>query len=415
MRSETGQTKTWTNWIGNESCHPVEIAAPRSEDELCDVISRAAKSGRRVRVAGGGYSVSPIVATDGVLVQLDNLASDIHVEEARSTATLPAGMTLRAAHQALWERGFVMKTMGEIDTPQLGGAIGTGVHGAGVSLKSMSAYVRGARLVSSDGSTLDVDDRQPERLAAAQLSLGMLGVMTTITLEVEPAHGLHESLFFLSVEDALARWDELIESHHHYGFFYLPRADSYAAFGGDQIPPPPPGSEDICFGMARDLIDSAEIDMPVGPAERRGRSYAIITAEFEPNFREIELAVPLASGRDAFMDVRELMLHRYPDSQFPIDVRFVAGDDALLSPYAGGDKAVFSICAEPDSDYRTMLGDFEAALVAHGGAPHWGKLSTLDTDRLDGTFPGATRFRQIRQEMDPAGVFLNDHLASLFA
>ena len=55
-----------------------------------------------------------------------------------------------------------------------------------------------------------------------------------------------------------------------------------------------------------------------------------------------------------------------------------------------------------------MLADFDARV-------HWGKLHFLTPDRLHALYPRADDFIALRRELDPEGVFLNDHLRPLFA
>ena len=50
-----------------------------------------------------------------------------------------------------------------------------------------------------------------------------------------------------------------------------------------------------------------------------------------------------------------------------------------------------------------------------GARVHWGKLHFLTRDQLAARYPESERFIAIRRELDPRGVFLNDHLRELFA
>jgi FAD/FMN-containing dehydrogenase len=57
----------------------------------------------------------------------------------------------------------------------------------------------------------------------------------------------------------------------------------------------------------------------------------------------------------------------------------------------------------------------DALFREHGGRPHWGKLHWLSREDVDALYPEAETFRAIRASFDPNGVFLNEHLRSLFA
>src|SRR5881628_278325 len=63
----------WTNWVGNQTCTPAQIAAPRSEEEVATLVADAVRRGLTVRVAGAGHSFTPVVATDGLLLDVRGL------------------------------------------------------------------------------------------------------------------------------------------------------------------------------------------------------------------------------------------------------------------------------------------------------------------------------------------------------
>jgi FAD/FMN-containing dehydrogenase len=151
-----------------------------------------------------------------------------------------------------------------------------------------------------------------------------------------------------------------------------------------------------------------------GLGERIDRIDRICPSVFEPNFHELEYMVPVAHGKAVLLEVRELLLTRRRDAIYPVECRFTAADDALLSPNVGGATAVVSVSGEPGTDYWPFLADCDAIFRAHGGRPHWGKLHFMTRERVDELFPEIDRFRELRRELDPDGVFLNDHLRPLF-
>ena len=144
-------------------------------------------------------------------------------------------------------------------------------------------------------------------------------------------------------------------------------------------------------------------------------AYRIYPAVFEPNFHELEYFVPLERGPEAIAAMRELMLASQPDAVFPMEVRTVAADDAYLPPVPDGDdgdlgvgQAGHRLLGLPARG-RRLLGEF-------GARVHWGKLHFLTPRAARWAVPARrTTFIGIRRELDPAGVFLNEHLRPLFA
>jgi FAD/FMN-containing dehydrogenase len=108
-------------------------------------------------------------------------------------------------------------------------------------------------------------------------------------------------------------------------------------------------------------------------------------------------------------------LDQHRDYAHPVDVRFVAQEDALLSWAQDGPRAVFSVPDDATATYDSVLADLETLFIRHGGLPHWGKEHTATNTHLRRAHPGFADFCAIRQELDPHGLFLNAHLAGLFA
>ncbi len=408
----------WSNWVGNQACAPRHIAAPRDEDDVRRLVAGAARQGLTVRVAGSGHSFTPVVATDGVLLDLSGPRETIvRVDAATRRLTAPVGTRIVEVVEPLWNAGLSLVNMGDIDGQTLAGAIATATHGTGITLPSLSASLRGARLVTASGDVLEVSSRHdPDVFRAAQVAIGMLGVMTEVTLEVTEAYLLHERLSYLELDELVDRYDDLLRAHRQFSFFYFPTERS-AALYGDATTAPAPGTSkraDVCCVK---LMDALPPDAPAGApglGERIDRMDRICPSVFDPNFHEMEYMLPVEHGKEALLELRDLLLYRRTEAIYPVECRFTAGDDAFLSPNRGGPTAVISVSGEPGTDYWPFLADCDAIFASHGGRPHWGKLHFMTRQRVDELFPEAERFREIRRQLDPAGVFLNPHLRALF-
>ena len=188
----TGGRATWTNWVGNQS-FVADLATPRSEDEVVAHVRTAIAAGKGIRAAGTGHSCTPVVQSDTVLATT-GLRGITHVDGARRYVTALAGTTVGEFGEPLWTAGLAFANQGDIDTQAIAGAIATGTHGSGNALPSFSATLRACRLVDGRGEVVEIDDTHPERLRAAQVAIGMLGVMTSVTVEVVPAYRLAERI-----------------------------------------------------------------------------------------------------------------------------------------------------------------------------------------------------------------------------
>ncbi|MGZ4304172.1 MAG: D-arabinono-1,4-lactone oxidase [Solirubrobacteraceae bacterium] len=410
MLADLPAAKVWTNWVGNQSFTPGCSAAPRDEDEVAALVGNAAQLGSRVRVAGAGHSFTPIVSTDGLLLDLSALSGVVGVDPQRKRATALAATPIREFYEPLWREGLALKNQGDIDTQQIAGAVATATHGSGIRNVCFSGVVRGVRLVTGTGEIRDIDEREPELLRAAQVSLGMLGVMTQLELEVTEAYRLTEQVDLWPWQEVLDRWDELVHNHRHFGFFWLPTEESAALYNlesnGEAM-------ADKCYVK---IYDEPGPDQPdsTTPGRRTDRCYRIYPMVYDPNFHELEYFVALERGPEALSAMRELMLSSLPDSIYPLEVRTVGPDDAYLSPNYKTATTVISVSGKPGTDYWDYLRSVDRLLSEFSARVHWGKLHFLTPERLHALYPEADSFIRIRRELDPEGRFLNDHLSELF-
>jgi FAD/FMN-containing dehydrogenase len=399
---------TWTNWVGNQSFSPASVVQPRDEAEVVRAV-REARGG--VRVAGAGHSFTPVVQTDGALLDLSGLRGVIATDPARKRATAWAGTRIHDFYEPLWADGLALRNQGDIDTQQIAGAVATATHGSGTRYTSLSGVVRGVRLVTATGAIRDIGEDEPDLLRAAQVAVGMLGVVTRLELEVTDAYRLREQVGLRPWDEVMEQWDELVATHRHFGFFWLPSEESAALYNldahGERV-------TDQCYVKVYDEVGP---DVPDDDTEGRrvDRCYRIFPMVYDPNFHELEYFVALERGPEALRAMRELMLRSLPESVYPLEVRTVGRDDAFLSPQYGTDTTVISVSGKPGTDYWDYLRSVDALLAEFDARVHWGKLHFLTPERLRALYPRAEDFIAIRRELDPAGTFLNDHLRPLFA
>jgi FAD/FMN-containing dehydrogenase len=129
----------------------------------------------------------------------------------------------------------------------------------------------------------------------------------------------------------------------------------------------------------------------------------------------MEYNVPAQHFRAALDEIRALLVARKFNVNFPIECRFVRGDDIWLSPAYQRDSAYIAVHMYRGMPYRDYFDAVEAIYQRYDGRPHWGKLHTLGPATLAARYPRWDDFRRVRAALDPHGTFLNDYLRRLFA
>lgn len=406
----------WSNWLRNE-VFEAQVSIPTSELEVVEIVRRARAQSEEVRVVGSGHSSTPLHRTNGVVLSLDNLRGVVSCDLARSRAVIRAGTKIRELGAPLWSGGLSLTNQGEIDRQAIAGAIGTGTHGTGLGLRSMSASLRSARIVTGTGEVVMVDESTPDELHAAQVAMGMLGPMTEIEVQASPAYELTEWLGFIPFEEVLPHCLSLANSHRNFGILWLPTHQT--AMDYDLVPPDGhpnmTDAADVCFTKIYDIgnVDAGPV-AEYGSVRRVAPAHVIYPDHFEPEFWEMEYMLPVEAGLECLQHLRQVFLQDYPDKHTPIQVRFVAEDEAFLSQNNGRPSTVVSVSTSPGKPVPGFFRRCDEILTRYGGRPHWGKLHRTSPERLKAQFPDYDRFREIRRRFDPDGIFLNEYLAPLF-
>jgi len=436
-RSTEGASRAreFRNWAGTERCTPVARAEPESEQEIEELVRHSARTGLRLKPAGAGHSFSGIACTDGVMLGLDRYADVLEVDRERHRVTVQAGIRLADLGARLREQEMAMSVLGSISEQSIAGAISTGTHGSGLGFGNLATSVVGMRLVSGRGETLEIDGSKPELLSAARVGLGALGVISTVTLQCEPLFNLEEVTEPLGFERALDRLPQLLETHEHVKLWWLPHTDSIQVYLADRS-----GRKATRRGLARRFDESSAslalfagllragrarptmipaLNRLVGGSifkkERRvARSDRVFNVPQIPLHRESEFAVSLDYGVGAMYALRDLIQREQLHVNFIVEMRFVAADDIMMSPAYGRDSCQIGAYMFESEGIDRYFQEFQRIMYAMGGRPHWGKEFSLAGAEIRELYPMAHRFNELRQELDPRGLFASEFVRRLF-
>jgi L-gulonolactone oxidase len=424
---------TWRNWGRTQSCNPKAVARPSSEREISQLVSEAASRWGRVKVVGAGHSFTDIACTDGVQVSLDDYNRVLHVDKANNRVTVQAGIRLKDLNEALAREGLAMSNLGDIAYQSIAGAISTGTHGTGRRFGNIATFVSELTMVLADGSVMRCNpDADETTFRAAQVGLGALGILSTVTLQCEPAFNLKATEDAKKLGDVLGSLDDLFDSNEHFEFYWFPHTDrAWTKENNRTTEAPTPRRRwkefqndiimsNLAFGavcrygrlrpskipdLTRKLVAPG-----VGRIRRISRSDLVYTSPRLVRFAEMEYAIPRAHARDAIEGVQKLIDAHDFKINFPIEVRVVAPDDILLSPAHGRETCYIAVHLYQGMDYEPYFRAVEQLMMSFDGRPHWGKLHFRDASNLRGAYPRFDDFVTVRDHLDPTGLFRNDYL-----
>jgi L-gulono-1,4-lactone dehydrogenase len=413
----------WRNWTGDQRCAPERVERPRDEGELAAVVAGAS----RVKVVGAGHSFTDIACTDGVMVDLAAMNRVLAVDGPE--VTVEAGITIRELGPALAARGLALENQGDVDRQTVAGAISTATHGTGGRFANLSSRVVRMRLVTAGGEAVELDEG--DDLLAGRVSLGALGAISTVTLRCVPAFTIHRVDEPRPLDEVLARFDEQVESNDHFELFVFPYTRTALTLTSQRTDrePRPAGA---VRAFARDvLLENAALELAcrsgrlvpraipainravtavMSRAEHLDASHRVYANRRTVRFTEMEYGIPRERVPEALERVLGLIERRRLPIGFPIEVRAVAPDDALLSTAHGRPTGYIAVHQYRRMEFESYFRAFEAIMDEYGGRPHWGKRHYQSAATLRPRYPGWDRFQAVRERLDPERKFENEYL-----
>lgn len=425
----------WRNWAGTATSNPARWARPTAVDQIATVLKDSARDGLTVRVVGSGHSFTPTAATDGVAVDLSGWTGIAAADTETGLVRVRAGTTLRELNAGLDTLGLAMTNLGDIDAQTIAGALSTGTHGTGARFGGMATQIAALELVLADGSVVSCSPTErPELFEAARVGLGVLGVVSTVTLRCEPAFVVAADERPEPIDDLLDGFDELADAHDHVEFHWFPYGRRALVKRNDRMPrgtTPRPLSrlrhyveyellENVTLGgmsrlgravprLVRPL--HAGVDAVLSARTYSDVSHRVFVSSRKVRFVESEYALPRSELTTVLRELRARIPKLADPVMFPLEIRVAAADDVWLSTAYGRDSAYIAIHQYVGMPYRHYFDLFESIMADVGGRPHWGKLHSLDAPKLATLYPRFADFQAVRAAVDPAGRFANAYTA----
>ncbi|KAF9972100.1 hypothetical protein BGZ73_004817 [Actinomortierella ambigua] len=434
--------KEFKNWAKTFSCIPEQYFTPRTEDEVVKIIHLAAILGKKVKAIGSGHSPSDLACTDGFMINTDCLNRLVKVDMETKTVTVEAGIRLMELNQILDHHGLALSSLGSISEQSIAGAISTATHGTGAEFHSLCGSVLDLTLITASGSQIYASKTvNPDVYHAAICSMGALGIITRVTLQCEPAFKLESIQEPGKLSDVLGKMDVIIHSAEHVRLWWYPYTNNVMIWRANRTTKPTQqpvpswrSSYWFSFHVYQAMLYVTRFVPSLIPALSRFMFWATQSRKIErvdtsvktfnidclfPQYTT-EWAIPWSKTSDALMAL-EQYIERDQDGKkpcirvhSPVEIRFVKKDDIWLSPAYGVNTCYIGLImyrpygtAVP---YRQLWTGFERIMSSFGGRPHWAKAHSVTYDELRVSYPKLDQFTQVRKELDPSGMFMNDYL-----
>jgi L-gulonolactone oxidase len=406
---------------------------PRNTQEVVDLV----KTGRKIRCIGTGHSWSELAPTDDILMATDSLNRILSINNITNTATIQAGAKLENLNTELWAQGYSFSNLGSIAKQSLAGAITTATHGSGINFQVLASQVTNFKLVNTAGEIVVIDKvADADLFNSAIISLGSLGIVTEMTIKIDPKFLLHERSGLMDFEEACDNILDLVNEHNHIKMWWFPHTDKMMVYRYNRTYEP---IDDTWFRQKfmdewvsvyfyrfmlwwgnrkpsrRKKINNRFLVGLVPEINRIERSYNVFNVPEPPLHRETEWSFDIKLTPTLLREYRNMVEDKGHLINFIQEIRFVKGDDFSLSPCYGRDSVYVGAYNADDRGWDELLADFEENIgVKYEGRPHWGKEFNVGTEYLKSVYPKWKDFETVRKEMDPEGQFMNPMLNNIF-
>ena len=423
------------NWAGNITWNPSEIAYPTSEEAIQQVVLRAANNRKKIRTIGSGHSFTALCRTNDVLVSLDKYQGLVRVDKNKCQAVVKAGTKLNHLGALLFKEGMAMENLGDIDVQSIAGTISTSTHGTGTQFGTISTQVIALRFVNGKGEIVDCSATEnPALFKAVQVSLGVLGIITQITLHCVPLYKLCIHSKRESLTEILPTLPERLEGNRNFEFMWLPYTEYALTKSSNIVNNQAPDKVSFLNYWTEYVLENFTFKLLCEYARffpSQNKAISKLSARFISDvtkvhyshkvyatqrlvkFREMEYNIPADVLPAVWKEVVKVVNSGKYNIHFPIEVRWAKGDDIFMSPAYGRDSAYLACHVYSKKECAPYFQALENVFSDYGGRPHWGKMNTLKHQDVAKLYPEFPTFMKHRSEQDPDDIFISPYMQQL--
>jgi xylitol oxidase len=409
-----------TNWAGNYQYSTDRLLLPKSVEE----VQQAVKSGKKMRALGARHSFNGIADSKDTQISL-KLLDQMTLDEKARTVTVGAGVTYGRLAPYIDSEGFAVHNLASLPHVSVAGACATATHGSGSRNGNLSTAVSAMEIVTADGEVVTLSrQKDGERFAGMVVALGGLGIVTKVTLDVEPTFQVRQVVYEnLSLAQLEHHLDDIFASAYSVSLFtdwqnhratevwvkhrvepgkkFEFEPEFYGAKLATQRLHPVAGhSADSC---------TEQMGIP-GPWYERLPHFRMNFTPSSGAELQAEYFVPRHRGYEAILAVEQLH-ERIGPHLFITELRTIDADNLWMSPCYQQPSMTIHFTWKPEwPAVRELLPAIEEQLGPFGVRPHWAKLFTVPPAQVQAQYVKLGEYRALLNKYDPNGKFRNEFL-----
>jgi len=408
------------NWAGNIEYGTEKLYSATSLEQVREFVKKES----RLKVLGTRHCFNNIADSKDEFLSVKPLDQVISIDSAKSTVTMGAGITYGQLGPYLDAKGYALHNLASLPHISVAGACSTATHGSGEKNGNLSSACSGIEIVNASGDVLRLSrERDGEKFNGAVVGLGALGVITKVTLDIQPTYQMrqyvYEDLPFRELKD---HFDAIEGSAYSVSLFTDWRRnvnEVWLKSRVEEAKEPHPSPEFYGAKLAtRNLHPIKELS-----AENCTEQMGVPGPWYDrlPHFKmgftpsagkelQTEYFVPREHAVEAILAVQRLHEQVSPNLLIT-EIRAIAADDLWMSPCYKQSCITIHFTWKPDwAAVRPLLPVIEKELAPFNARPHWAKLFTTSPAVLKTIYTKMPDFIGLSNEFDPHGKFRNEYL-----
>ena len=406
------------NWAGNYTYKAKELHEPASVAELQELVKKLSQQ----KALGSRHCFNDIADSPGHQISTRLLNKVVEIDGENKILTVEAGSRYGDFSEELYKQGYALPNLASLPHITVAGACATGTHGSGVKNGNLATPVIGVELVKPDGSLAQIDDNHPD-FNAIVVGLGAFGVVTKVSLRLEPAFDVRQYVFLdLPMASLKENFEEIMSAGYSVSLFTDWMGGKVSEVWVKQKVEPDMmemGSEFFGATAASQNMHpiaslsaeacSDQMGVP-GPWYERLPHFKMGFTPSAGEELQSEYFIPIENAVEAMLELEQIRNEIYPHLLIS-EIRTIAADDFWLSPcYQRDSVAIHCTWKQKTPEVMAVLPKIENILAKYNCRPHWAKLFTIDPKLLKERYPRMEDFRKLADVYDPEGKFRNHYL-----
>jgi xylitol oxidase len=419
--AEAAQAQPLHNWAGNFQYGTSRMTSVRSVAQTQDFVRQHA----HFKVLGTRHCFNGIADSADQFLSLRDMKEIVGLDRAGRTVTVESGVSYGQLCPSLDRDGFALHNLASLPHISVAGACATGTHGSGVKNGNLSTAGAAFEIVTAAGDILSIArSKDPRTFQATVVNLGALGVVTKLTLDVEPAFAMRQDVYLdLPMAQVREHFDAIMSAGYSVSLFTdWQRERVNEAWVKRRV------EKGAALTASQDFYGARPATVNVHPivelsAENCTEQMGVAGPWYErlPHFKmgftpssgkelQSEYFVGRSNAVDAISAVERIREHVSPHLMIT-ELRTIAADDLWMSPSYKRPSLAIHFTWKPDwPSVRKVLPMIERELAPFEVRPHWGKLFTIPSAQLQQRYPMAAEFKALVAHHDPQGKFRNAFL-----